>query len=432
MLTPTSSNRLEILRLIRSSVRITRRQLAERLSSSFSLVSRVTGELLELGLIQEAGRSEPLGGRPADLLMLAPAAAYVVGVDMGGDIQRAVLVDSVGQVVAHLITADPPASDHDTILERLEQIFQQVTAIGGVDSQSVLGLGVGLRALVDPIAGIVYGGPRAHVWADPWTGFPLLERLAARRPELRIGIDDIVRTLGLAEAHYGHGTGRGDFIYIVADSGLGMAVMIDGQPYLGTSRVTGEIGHISIGGASIPCYCGNTGCVEQLAATGAIVREVSSTLAAVPIQSILARPGSDLDITSIIAAAEHGDKLAYRIMIEAGEYFGAALAVVLNLLGPTLIVVGGELADSNVYLEAARRVMRLRAIGLASRDVVLARSDLDELAGARGAATLVLNQLFDAPEANILALRRARRSQTRRSAERFDVEDPEKEVIASA
>ena len=200
-----------------------------------------------------------------------------------------------------------------------------------------------------------------------------------------------------------------------------MAVMIGGQPYLGTSRVTGEIGHISIGGASkIACYCGNTGCVEQLAASGAIIREVSSTLAAVPIQSMLARPGSELDITSIITAAEHGDKLAYRIMIEAGEYFGAALAVVMNLLGPNLIVVGGMLATSNVYLKASRRVMRLRAIGLASRNVVIARSDLDEFAGARGAATLVLNQLFDAPEANILALRRARRSQTRRSAGRID------------
>lgn len=410
MVTPTSTNQLEILRLIRSSVRITRRQLAERLHSSFSLVSRATGELIELGLVQEAGRSEPVGGRPADLLMLAPDAAYVVGVDVGGDIQRAVLVDSVGHVVAHVVVADPLAFDHAAIVESLEQLFQQVIAIGGVDASSVLGLGVGLRALVDPIAGTVHGGPRSHVWADPWTGFPLLERLAGWRPDLRIGVDDIVRTLGLAEAHYGRGAGQGDFIYIVADIGLSMAMMIAGQPYLGASRVTGEIGHISVGGASIPCYCGNTGCVEQLAATGAIVREVSSTLAAVPIQSMLARAGSDPDITTIIAAAEQGDKLAYRIMIEAGEYFGGALAVVLNLLGPHLIVVGGDLAASNVYLEAARRVMRLRAIGLASRDVVLARSDLDDFAGARGAATLVLNQLFDAAGANILALRRARRS----------------------
>src|SRR3712207_5607518 len=102
MITPRSPHQLEILWLIRRSVRITRRELAEQLSASFSLVSRATAELLELGLIQEAGRSEPAAGRPADLLMLAPGAAFVVGIDAGGDVQRAVLIDSVGDVVAYV------------------------------------------------------------------------------------------------------------------------------------------------------------------------------------------------------------------------------------------------------------------------------------------------------------------------------------------
>jgi glucokinase len=183
-----------------------------------------------------------------------------------------------------------------------------------------------------------------------------------------------------------------------------MALMIDGQAYLGSSRVTGEIGHLIIGGAPIPCYCGNTGCVEQLASTGAILREVRRGLSELPTLSVLARPGAELDIDAVITAAEQGDKLAYRSVLEAGEFLGAALAVVFNLLGPRLIVVGGAMASSEVYLDAARRVMRLRAISLA-RGVLLARGELGDLAGARGAATFVLDRLFDPGDTNILALR---------------------------
>jgi predicted NBD/HSP70 family sugar kinase len=404
MTAPASTHHLQILRLIRQSGRITRRKLAEQLGTSFSLISRVAGELLDLGLVQEAGRSESVGGRPADLLMLAPDAAYVVGIDAGGDVQRAVLLDCAGSIVAQAVIDEPLASDPELIVESLGYLFQQVRATAGVSEQAVLGLGAGLSALVDPIAGRVYGGPRTNVWADPWTGYPLLAALTARFPGLRISVDDVVRTAGLAEARYGRGAGHEDFIYILADTGLGMALMIDGQAYLGSSRVTGEIGHLIIGGAPIPCYCGNTGCVEQLASTGAILREVRRGLSELPTLSMLARPGAELDIDAVITAAEQGDKLAYRSVLEAGEFLGAALAVVFNLLGPRLIVVGGAMASSEVYLDAARRVMRLRAISLA-RGVLLARGELGDLAGARGAATFVLDRLFDPGDTNILALR---------------------------
>ncbi len=406
----TQAYHVDILRQVRQAGHITRRELAAGLGVSLSLVSRATAELLDQGLIMEAGRSEPLGGRPADLLALARDAAYVVGVDAGGDVQRGVVIDLLGTVVAQVVEPGPLPVEYDAILAGLERFVHQAITTAGLPEHAILGLGVGLRGLVDPVEGTVYGGPETHAWADPRTGFRLLDGLATCLSGLEIAIDDSVRTLGLAEAFYGHGAGQRDFVYTLADGGLGMALMIDGRPYLGASRVTGEIGHLIIDGTSVPCYCGNTGCVERLASTEAILREVEQTLAQVPIQSMLTRPGVELTIASVIKAAEQGDKLAYRIVMEAGEYFGAALAVVLNLLGPRLIVMGGAMAASDVYLEAARRVMRLRALGLASRHVQLVRSSLDEFAGARGAATQALNRLFDADDLHNLAVRKARLS----------------------
>jgi len=116
----------------------------------------------------------------------------------------------------------------------------------------------------------------------------------------------------------------------------------------------------------------------------------------------LRRSDREARIEEVIDAAATGDKLAYQLLTEAGEYFGSALAIVLNLLGPKLVVVGGKLADSNVYLDAAWRMMKLRTLDQASRDVRVERSEQGELAGARGAASLVLDALFSSGSSNIL------------------------------
>ncbi|MFL5806404.1 MAG: ROK family transcriptional regulator [Roseiflexaceae bacterium] len=400
---PANDRRLAILQHIRQAGQLTRREIAQRVGLSLSLVSRLTAELLAQGLISEVGRSESDGGRPPDLLALASNAAYVVGLDIGGRRQRAIVADLRGAIVANLVESTPLSTEREAILANLEQLIDRVIGEAGLSRSVVMGLGIALRAIVDSTTGIVYGWPNTPAWSAAWTDFAVRDALAARLPWTHIAVDDTVRTLGVAEALYGHGIQQQDFVFVLADSGLGMAIMLGGAPYLGPSHIAGEIGHIAFGNASTLCDCGNTGCLETLSSTTAILARVRQRLAESHIRTMLHRSDREPRIEEVIDAAETGDKLAYQLLTEAGEYFGDALAIVLNLLGPKLVVVGGKLASSNVYLDAAWRMMKLRTLDQASRDVRVERSQQGELAGARGAASLVLDTLFSSGGSNILA-----------------------------
>jgi predicted NBD/HSP70 family sugar kinase len=400
---PTNNRRLAILQLLRQAGQLTRREIAQRVGLSLSLVSRLTADLLAQGLISETGRSESDGGRPADLLALAPNAAYVVGLDIGGRRQRAIVADLCGNVVASLVEPTPLSTEREVILANLEQLIGRIIREAGLSPGAIRGVGIALRAIVDSNTGIVYGWPNTPAWSAAWMDFAVRDALAARLPWTHIAIEDTVRTLGVAEAQYGHGIQEQNFVFVLADSGIGMAIMIGGVPYLGPSHIAGEIGHIAFGTATTLCDCGNTGCLETLSSTTAILAQVRRRLTESHIRTLLRRSDGEPRIEEVIDAAETGDKLAYQLLTEAGEYFGSALAIVLNLLGPKLVVVGGKLASSNVYRDAARRMMKLRTLDQASRDVRVERSQQGELAGARGAASLVLDALFSSGGSNILA-----------------------------
>jgi predicted NBD/HSP70 family sugar kinase len=401
----TNDRRLAILKLSRQAGPLTRREIAQRVGLSLSVAGRLTGELLAQGLLCEIGRSESDGGRPADLLAIAPNTAYVVGLDIGGRRQRAIVADLRGAIVASLVEPTPLSTERRVILDNLEQFIDRIIHEAGLPHSAVMGVGLALRAIVDSTAGIVYGWPNTPAWSAAWTDFAIRQALAARLPWPHIAVDDTVRTLGVAEALYGHGIQQQNFVFVLADTGIGMAIMVGGVPYLGPSHIAGEIGHITFGTTSTICDCGNTGCLETISSTTAILAQVRRRLNESHIRTVLRRSDSEPRIEEVIEAAESGDKLAYQIMIEAGEYFGSVLAIVLNLLGPKLVVVGGKLASSNVYLDAAWRLMKLRTLDQASREVRVERSQQGELGGARGAASLVLDALFSSGASNILTRR---------------------------
>jgi predicted NBD/HSP70 family sugar kinase len=267
-----------------------------------------------------------------------------------------------------------------------------------------LGLGVGVRDTVDPVTGITYGWPDTPGWGAAWTNFPLRDALAEIFPFPHIVVDDIARNLGLAEAHYGQGSLDIDFIYLLIDDGIGMAMMMGGAPYIGHSHIAGEIGHVPIGNKAFPCACGNVGCLQKLISSPAILSRLQLRLDQTEVRSVFRQPGAQPDIHSLITAAQEGDKLCYQLLTETGEEFGQALAMLLNLFGPALIVVGGAVSNSDIFLESARRMVKLLALERTSSDVVITRSELGALAGARGAATMALNSLFEPGEKNIFQL----------------------------
>ena len=399
-----SDRHLAILRMIQAAGQVTRRDIADRMGLSLSIISRLTADLLERQLLSDNGKLQSRGGRPSDLLNLNVTAGYVIGLDLGSTHQGAVVADLAGGSVATLVEPTELSSDREVIVRNIERLIERAIAEAGVPRTTILGIGLGLQAIVDPAAGVVRGWPNTPAWSDVWMDFPIRDVLAARLPWSLLVIEDTVRAMAIAEAAHGAGTSNEDFVYILDRTGIGAALMLNGAPYLGSNHVAGEIGHVRLTNAQIPCKCGNVGCLETLASSPAILAHTYQRLGESQILSSLRSFGTRLTIADVIAEAERGDKLAYQVLTEAGEYLGKGLAILLNLLGPRLIVIGGQLAASTVVLDAARRMMKFTALTQAAQDVVIKQSQLNDFAGAHGAAAIALSRLFSSQEPNILTL----------------------------
>lgn len=398
-------NNLTALQIIRQSGSIIRSDLACQMDISLSLASKITAELLRQGVIQEIGRSEATSaGRPSDLLAIHPLAGYAVGLDIDSNRHIALLTNLTGEIIASIDETACPVNNRDEILVCLQSLVERVVKHAQIQPKQVFGVGVGLRRTVDPITGVAHGWPGASPWEATWAEFPVRDALQSLLPYPHILLDDIVHALGIAESRYGQGSQQEDFLYILADTGIGMAIMLGGVPYIGLSHIAGELGHIPVPGDQTPCECGSIGCLENLASTGSLLRRLHARIEQTQVQSSFRWNKKEPDIASLLNAAEDGDKLCYQLMNDAGEEFGQVLSIVINLLGPRLVVIGGALSASQIFLDAARRTIKMRALEKASRIVTLLPSQLDHLAGARGAATMVLNALFESPEKNLLAL----------------------------
>lgn len=269
-----------------------------------------------------------------------------------------------------------------------------------------MGVGVSLWASVDPASGTVSSWTETPTLSAILRDFPIRDALRERWEFPHIFVDDIVRNLGVAEVQYGHHSSQEeDFLFVLADSGIGLAIMLGGKPYVGPFQIAGEIGHIPIPGVTTPCSCGNIGCLETLASTTAVLEQVRQRLMTSNIRTTLRYADAGLTIQEVIDAAENGDKTAYQVLTEAGQYLGTTLAATVNLLGTRLIILGGILAKSTVYLDAVKRNLRLQALGKIAMNVLIEPSRLDDYAGARGAAARILDALFTSERANIIALK---------------------------
>jgi predicted NBD/HSP70 family sugar kinase len=204
--------------------------------------------------------------------------------------------------------------------------------------------------------------------------------------------------MGFVAHRAGLAGGYSNFLYVHLGTGVGSGVFVGGVAYSGNQGMAGELGHVTIDPDGPWCSCGNRGCLEVMASTQAVVRRVRERLAESRMVSVLREPyeKDNLTLDALIEAAHTGDKLAYQILDETGTYVGRVLAIALNLLSPELIVLAGPLTqDGGIILDAVQRQVRLHALQHIWKQVRIVCEEPDELLGARGAALVAMDRLFN-------------------------------------
>jgi glucokinase len=195
----------------------------------------------------------------------------------------------------------------------------------------------------------------------------------------------------LGEAWQGAGAGAGELVYVVVGTGVGAGLLIQGQIYQGWSGTAGEFGHTTLDPRGPRCNCGNTGCLEALASGPAIAQQAQLALDQGR-TSLIRELQPPLTAEMVMQAARLGDPLAGEIIRQTAEYLGAALANLLNLLNPEVIVLGGGVIQggADLLLEPIRQTaMRRCGSWIDWRKTRIVAATLGEDAGLLGAARLV-------------------------------------------
>lgn len=329
--------------------------------------------------------------RPANAtpVALAHSRSRVIGVDLGGTKVAMGLVSPAGDLAAMDSWPTQAADGAEGILERLVPRIRALAGEARRTRLEVVGVGLATPGIVDSASGVVrYATPTL----PGWTGLALGPRISA--------------STGLAVVVHndGHAAARGEWalggvgeaanaVVIALGTGVGGGIIADGRLLPGHLGGAGRLGHLSVEAYGHPCWCGSFGCLEQYASGPAIVR---AARAAITPEGGPAWPGRTEPLTAgdIIARARAGDAPAAQVLAAAGQYLGAALASLVNVLSPEVVIITGGLAEAGpLLLGPAEAVMRGRLPPPLRGSVELRRSVLGSQAAVAGAGLLAWEHL---------------------------------------
>jgi predicted NBD/HSP70 family sugar kinase len=372
-------NRLKIVDFLRTNGTASRADLARRTGLSPSTVSTLVADLHRRGLVVErragsAGDGRP--GRPATLLALDRSAGAAAGVDFDHDRVGVAVSDLSRQVLAEAWF--PWDVDHDATgaLDLAAEKIDRVLGEAGVERELLLGVGMALAGPVDHKRGALH---RSSVLPG-WAGVDAASELE-RRLGVSAHVDNDANCGALAEVTLGAGSGARFATFVSVGSGIGAGIVVDGRPYRGHRGTAGEIGHVVVDPQGAICRCGNRGCLETLASSQSLVRLVQAS--------------RDDEITPrrLIELAKAGDAGCRRAIADAGTAVGGAVAGLVNLLSPEMVVIGGELGEAGEVLLGPLREAVLRdALPAAASELKIVEGALGERANLLGALALVLMQ----------------------------------------
>jgi predicted NBD/HSP70 family sugar kinase len=204
--------------------------------------------------------------------------------------------------------------------------------------------------------------------------------------------------MALGELRGGLAQGARDFVYLKIGTGIGAGLVSEGTLHRGAQGCAGDVGHVAVvEDSTVVCRCGNVGCLEALAGGAALGRD--ATTAALegrsPFLAEALAAAGHLEARDVARGADHGDPLCLELLTHSGRLVGEMLATLVNFYNPSLILIGGGVAAAgDVLLAAIRQTVYRRSLPLATRDLRLARSPLDEEAGLTGAGFMVIDELF--------------------------------------
>jgi predicted NBD/HSP70 family sugar kinase len=429
-----------VLRLLRDEGPVSRAELGDRLELTRPRLLAEVERLVAAGLIAEAGMAASRGGRRSTLVELQPRLRFAA-VDLGASsIDIEVTNGRLEPLVAYQEPADIRTGPR-AILHRVNELLAKARTDGAYERLDAVGIGVpGPVSFRD-------GVPVSPPIMPGWDRYPVRE-LLAREHGCPAVVDNDVNIMAIGERHGGVARSVDDFLFVKIGTGIGCGIHLAGAVYRGVDGCAGDIGHIQVDAHGPVCSCGNTGCLEALFGGAALARDALAAARSGESPALAERlttherarekaretapetghtdgpnerarnergnsnergisyergigtatgPGPwQLTARDVVEGAAEGDIVCIRLIRDGGRRVGGVLATLVSFSNPSMIVIGGGLAQlGHVLLAEIRSVVYRRSLPLATGNLPVVLSELGPRAGVAGAAVLASDAAFE-------------------------------------
>ncbi|WP_440133498.1 ROK family protein [Chitinophaga sancti] len=365
--------------------------LGKILNASTPKITLLITELIETGLVKDYGKTESASiGRRPNIYGLASDCGFFVGVEVKNNHVNIGLLDFRKNLIRFKDNIPYALENTQASLDELCKIIKAFITAQKMKPGKILGVGINLTGRINCKTG------QSHSY------FNFSREPLSKIMEKRIGIptflENDTRAMAYGEFTSGAVQGEENALFVNIDYGIAVGIMINGELYYGKSGYAGEFGHIPFFQNEIICRCGKKGCLETETSGRALADLFIKRLKSGATSSVTAKVKKMEDITmeDIIDAAINDDTLSMELIEEIGEKLGKAIAVLINVFNPELIILGGCMAATgdNLYLPVKSAIKKF-SLSLVNSDTKLRLSQLGDKAGVIGACMLIRKRLFN-------------------------------------
>ena len=269
-----------------------------------------------------------------------------VGIDVGGTGIKVGVIDAHHSIIGEGTIPTCTDIPFEEQVRRMAQCVLDTATAAGVEPYQIEMVGVGIPGIANSSGEVI------KCTNMGWFHVPF-RSVFQKYLNVPVLIDNDANVAALAESVAGVSAGTSSSVFITIGTGIGSGIIINGKIWNGFHGIGGELGHVILALNGVPCTCGNRGCLERYCSATALIRMGREAAAAHPESMILSLAGGDpdnIEARTVIDSARQNDPVAVQVYGEYISYLSQAIASVVNLLDPEVIVIGGGVSKAGDFL----------------------------------------------------------------------------------
>jgi glucokinase-like ROK family protein len=366
-------------------------ELAKLTQMSSPTINKLITELMELGIVQELGYGDSIGGRRPNLYGINANIRYIISIDIDCRMIKMGVFNLRNELISENLTYFDNIKNKTQVFEGIFEHLDTLLEKLHLEANQFLGIGISLPGLIETKTGETY--------SDLLLDGLSLEEAFEKRYHLPTFTGNDSRVMALGEQAFGAARNKENVLCINICDGIGMGMIVNGQIYEGKSGFAGELGHINVVENGLLCTCGKRGCLETVASGTALIQHAQKGIAEGKESLILEMVEGNLEeihVSTIIEALKSGDAFAIELISQAGEYLGKGIAGLIHIFNPETIIIGGKVAGAKHYLlDPIQQALNKYTIHRIKQDTEIRTSSLEEKVKLLGAVAMVMNKLFE-------------------------------------